>query len=233
MGEPSPHSEIAPEPFAIVVGGAEVRVPIEKIFDAGPGELVVQRCMGSTAGRRGGTLFKSLEYAIVRFAPQLLLVLGESHSKIIGAALKQVSGASAPLAPMRAVLDQVMVSAMRAVTQMGKETAMTTAGREMKIRQLSVELNAFYTIEQLLTSPIIRNAVRHHGLQLHAAILNEHTGVVDFVGQHPMQSDQRLMAHQGSHQPGSPDEVKLPRTVTSASPNRRLFAVTDEPEGEF
>ena len=27
---------------------------------------------------------------------------------------------------------------MRAVTQMGKETAMTTAGREMKIRQLSV-----------------------------------------------------------------------------------------------
>ena len=115
-----------------------MRVPIEEIFDAGPGELVVQRCMGSTAGRRGGTLFKSLEYAIVRFAPRLLLVLGESHSKIVGAALKQVSGASAPLAPMRAVLDRVMVSAMRAVTQMGKETAMTTAGREMKIRQLSV-----------------------------------------------------------------------------------------------
>ena len=144
VGEPSPHSEIAPEPFAIVVGGAEVRVPIEKIFDAGPGELVVQRCMGSTAGRRGGTLFKSLEYAIVRFAPRLLLVLGESHSKIIGAALKQVSGASAPLAPMRAVLDQVMVSAMRAVTQMGKETAMTTAGREMKIRQLSVSRPIYY-----------------------------------------------------------------------------------------
>ena len=80
---PHPHRLMmtwqVPDPFAIVIGGAEVRVPLEKIFDASPGDLVVQRCMGSIAGRRGATLFDSVEYAVVRFAPKLLLVLGESN----------------------------------------------------------------------------------------------------------------------------------------------------------
>jgi hypothetical protein len=79
-----------PDPFAIVIGGAEVRVPIEKIFDVGPGDLVVQRCMGSIAGRPGATLFDSIEYAVVRFAPRLLLVMGESDSEVIQGALSQV-----------------------------------------------------------------------------------------------------------------------------------------------
>jgi len=50
-------------------------VPIEKIFDAGPGELVVQRCMGSTAGRRGGRLLMpspNPRYALTHATAQTL-----------------------------------------------------------------------------------------------------------------------------------------------------------------
>jgi len=178
-----------PDPFAIVVGGAEVRVPIEKIFDVGPGDLIVQRCMGSIAGRPGATLFDSLEYAVVRFAPRLLVVMGESDSEVIQGALSQVEGSQMPSKGMRSVLDRVMVSAMRAKQQVQKDPALTVAGRSMKIRQLSVELNVLYTIEQLMTSTTIRYAMRHYGLELHGAILNERTGEVDMVGRHPQQAE--------------------------------------------
>jgi len=166
-----------------------VRVPIEKIFDVGPGDLIVQRCMGSIAGRRGGTLFNSIEYAVVRFAPKLLLVMGESDSAVISSALSQVAGSDVPSVAMRGVLDRVMVSAMRAKQQVDKDPALTAAGRLMKIHHLSVELNALYTIEQLMTSPVIRRAVGHFGLEVHAAVLNEKSGEVEMVGKHPQQDE--------------------------------------------
>merc|ERR1712139_415678 len=102
------------DPFAIVVCGAEMPLSLERIFDVTPGEMVVQRSMGSIAGGARGTLFASLEYAVLRFAPKILLVLGESDSEIIATALRQVSGGDVQSAPMRKVLDRVMVSAMRA-----------------------------------------------------------------------------------------------------------------------
>jgi carbonic anhydrase len=178
-----------PDPFAIVIGGAEVRVPIEKIFDVGPGDLVVQRCMGSIAGRTGATLFDSIEYGVVRFAPRLLMVMGESDSDVITSALGQVTGNDLPSSAMRSVLDRVMVSTMRAQQQVDADPAATAAGRVNKIRQLSVELNVLYTIEQLMSSPTIRYAVRHFGLEVHACVLNERTGEVDFVGRHPQQAE--------------------------------------------
>lgn len=178
-----------PDPFAIVVGGAEVRVPIEKIFDTGPGDLIVQRCMGSIAGRLGATLFDSIEYAVVRFAPKCLVVMGESDSEVISSALAQIAGSEVPTSSMRAILDRVMVSALRAVRQVEKDPACTLAGKEMKIRHLTVELNTFYTIEQLMCSKIIRNAVRTHGLEIHSAVLNERTGQVEFVGRHPQEKE--------------------------------------------
>jgi len=52
---------------------------------------------------------------------------------------------------------------------------------------MATELNALYTIEQLLIhSSIIRDAVKNRGLELHAAVLDPTTGKVDFVGQHPL-----------------------------------------------
>jgi hypothetical protein len=38
----NPSSPEVPDPFAIVIGGGEVRVPIEQMFDVQPGELIVQ-----------------------------------------------------------------------------------------------------------------------------------------------------------------------------------------------
>merc|ERR1712232_324564 len=163
------------DPFAIVVSGATLGLPIETIIGASPGELVVQRVMGSIPGDVGGVLVGSLEFSVVRYAPPVLVVMGSCDSSTMKCALEQVSGSEHP-GPKKYVLDEIMVSAMRAVQQVAGETTSTAAGRDVKVGRLAVELNCLYTIEQLLRSSIIRNAVISGNLELHAAILDQASG---------------------------------------------------------
>ena len=151
------------------------------------GELVVQRSMGFVAGRRNGPLQHSLEYAITRFAPKLLLVLGEADSQVVMKAIAKARGAP-PTSHGESILDRVVVSATRAIQQVELDAATSAAGRELKIRHLTTELNVLYTIERILkNSAIVRNAVREHGLELQGAILDS-SGEVEFIGSHPMQA---------------------------------------------
>lgn len=193
FGKPDPTAK----PFAIVLAGSELKVPIETVFDTGRGEVVVQRSMGSIAGHPSGTLFASLEYAVQHFSPKLLLVLGESGSHVISSALEHLDGAASSPGHVHSVLDRVAVSALRATAQTGNNIkgkagskVVTSAGRDMKRRRLTVELNVLYTIEKLLRyTKVIRNAVKRNELEVHAAILHEDTGKVDFIGMHPMQNE--------------------------------------------
>jgi len=46
-------------------------------------------------------------------------------------------------------------------------------------------MNAFYAIEELMRSQLIRAAVKEKGLELHAAVLNQLSAAVEFIGLHP------------------------------------------------
>merc|ERR1712151_276114 len=54
----------ASDPFAIIVCGATLVLPMETIIGASPGEVVVQQVMGSIPGDVGGVLVGSLEYSV-------------------------------------------------------------------------------------------------------------------------------------------------------------------------
>jgi len=82
-----------------------------------------------------------------------------------------------------------MVSTLRAGEQVKASPSLTSAGKDTLMRKLAVELNALYTIEQLLTSPIIAKAVKEDGLELHASVLDCTSGKVNFIGEHPMQAE--------------------------------------------
>jgi len=174
-------------PTAIVLGGSEYRVPIEDLFDVEPGKLVVQRVLGSVAGIQERTAFSSIEYALARWSPPLLLVVVESNSPIIEAAIRQLRGQYLPRAPIRVVLDHVMVSALRAVQQAEKDPGLTAAGKELLITQLATELNCLYSMELLLKSKVIRDCVLAGKVELHAAVMDSGTGKVRFLGEHPRQ----------------------------------------------
>lgn len=84
----------------------------------------------------------------------------------------------------------------------------TSAGQEMQTRRTAVELNALHSVKQYFSSPSIRFAVRHHGLELHAAVVNSRTGEVDFIGQHPQQAE--LLDE--ARYPGQQGTVARPQT---------------------
>ena len=153
----APRGVSAP-PSVMVLTGMEFRVPIENVFDVEPGRLIVQRVLGSFPGNQWHTSFHSIEYSLLRWAPSVLVVMVETQSPIIDEALKQLRGQSLPLAPIRVVLDHVVVSALRAVLQMEKYPhGLTAAARELLILSLSTELNCLYSMELLLKSKVIRD----------------------------------------------------------------------------
>jgi carbonic anhydrase len=77
----------AQEPFAIILGCADSRVPAEIVFDQGLGDLFVIRIAGNIVAPSG---IGSVEFAASRFGTQLVVVLGHSGCGAIGATLEEL-----------------------------------------------------------------------------------------------------------------------------------------------
>jgi carbonic anhydrase len=72
------------DPFAIILGCSDSRVPPEIIFDSGIGDLFVVRVAGEVAG---GPVLGSIEYAAAHLRTPLLLVLGHTSCGAVTAAV--------------------------------------------------------------------------------------------------------------------------------------------------
>lgn len=93
------------QPLAIVVGCADSRVPAERVFDQGPGDLFVVRTAGNLVGpfQTG-----SIEFALLNFAPPLIVVLGHTQC---GAVRSAIEGSSDGLPPaLGSVVDAVQAN---------------------------------------------------------------------------------------------------------------------------
>jgi len=73
------------DPFAIVLGCSDSRVPPEIIFDCGIGDLFVVRVAGGVAGDQ---VIGSIEYAAGHLGTPLLLVLGHTSCGAVTAAVR-------------------------------------------------------------------------------------------------------------------------------------------------
>ncbi|MGI5144960.1 carbonic anhydrase [Plantactinospora sp. CA-294935] len=97
------------DPFAIVVGCADSRVPPEVLFDQGLGDLFDNRVAGNIVDT---LMLGSIEYAVEHFAPPVLLVLGHERCGAVSAAVQTIeSGGTAPGAI------QAIVEALRPVVE--------------------------------------------------------------------------------------------------------------------
>ena len=83
------------EPFAVVLGCADSRVPPEVIFDQRLGDLFVVRVAGNTAAE--ATVIGSVEYALAELGAMLVLVLGhEACGAVAGAVAAATEGTELP-----------------------------------------------------------------------------------------------------------------------------------------
>ncbi|MFZ0790021.1 MAG: carbonic anhydrase, partial [Chromatiaceae bacterium] len=72
------------EPFAIVLGCSDSRVPAELVFDQGLGDLFVIRVAGNIVAP---SQIGSVEFAATRYGTRLVVVLGHSQCGAILATL--------------------------------------------------------------------------------------------------------------------------------------------------
>src|SRR5436305_14380244 len=75
------------EPFAIVLGCSDSRVPAELVFDQGLGDLFVIRVAGNIVAP---SQVGSVEFAATRYGTRLVVVLGHSQCGAILATLEEL-----------------------------------------------------------------------------------------------------------------------------------------------
>ena len=75
------------QPFAIILGCSDSRVPVELIFDQGLGDLFVIRVAGNIMAP---SQIGSVEFAASQFGTQLVVVLGHSKCGAIQATLDEI-----------------------------------------------------------------------------------------------------------------------------------------------
>lgn len=218
------------KPTAIVLGPSHCSVPLEDLFDVAPGNLIVQRVLGSVAGNQERTAYASIEYALARWCPPVLCVLMYSNSPTVEAAIQQLQGQRTPRAPIRVVLDHVIVSTLRAMQQAHKiaeKKKLTAAGEELLVRNLALELNCLYSMEMLLKSRIVRERVTSGKIELHAAVMDSNTGKVRFLGGHPRQEEVMLAGQLRDTAYASGMTATLPREQWATS-----FQLLDDVVGQ-
>jgi len=96
------------EPFAIIIGCSDARVPAEIVFDQGLGDLFVIRVAGNIIAP---SQVGSVEFAVERFGTPLVVVLGHSRCGAIEATLEELERPSDSRSPnLRAIVDRIRPS---------------------------------------------------------------------------------------------------------------------------
>src|SRR5687767_3209316 len=96
------------EPFAIILGCSDSRVPAEIIFDQGLGDLFVIRVAGNIVAE---SQVGSVEFAAERFGTPLVVVLGHSRCGAILATLEELGRPREDQsANLRSIVDRVRPS---------------------------------------------------------------------------------------------------------------------------
>ena len=93
------------EPFAIILGCSDSRVPAELVFDQGLGDLFVIRVAGNIVAP---SQVGSVEFAAERFGTRLVVVLGHSMCGAILATIEEMGRPEeVQSANLRSIVDRV------------------------------------------------------------------------------------------------------------------------------
>jgi carbonic anhydrase len=165
---------VAQRPFAIVLGCSDSRVPVEIVFDQGPGDLFVIRVAGNIIAP---SLVGSVEFAAAQYGTRLVVVLGHSQCGAILATLDQLRQPTANQSPnLKSIVDRI---------RPGVESLLRgqPACEEADIVARAVRANIRASVQQLRHgSAIIEDLIDNQGLLVVGAEYSLETGIVEFPG---------------------------------------------------
>lgn len=160
------------QPFAIILGCSDSRVPAEIVFDQGLGDLFVIRVAGNIVAP---SQVGSVEFAAARFGTQLVVVLGHSQCGAILATVEELQQPTENQSRnLRSIVDRVRPSV---------ETLLATELRHDMdaLVQRAVRANIRASTNHLRHgSPLLEQLIQEEGLVVVGAEYSLETGVVDF-----------------------------------------------------
>jgi carbonic anhydrase len=161
------------EPFAIVLGCSDSRVPVEIIFGQGVGDLFVIRVAGNIVAP---SQIGSIEFAAENFGTRLVVVLGHSQCGAIAATLEQLRLPPANRCRnLHAVVDRIRPAVEPLLGSAGAETTEDLLDR-------AVRANIDTSVENLRhESALLELLIKDEGLLIVGAEYCLETGVVDFI----------------------------------------------------
>jgi carbonic anhydrase len=160
------------EPFAVILGCSDSRVPAEIVFDQGLGDLFVIRVAGNIVAP---SQIGSIEFAAARFGTRLVVVLGHSNCGAVLATLEELHRPSQDQSRnLHAIVSRI---------QPAVEGLLATEVRHHPDRLLrdAVRANIHASVNQLRHgSAVLEDLIDLDGLIIVGAEYSLETGIVEF-----------------------------------------------------
>lgn len=160
------------EPFAVILGCSDSRVPVEIVFDQGLGDLFVIRVAGNIVA---ASQIGSVEFAAEHFGTRLVVVLGHSKCGAIEATLLQLQRPRENQSRnLRSIVDLVRpsVEGLLATDLKHDLPRLVREAVRANIRASAVHLRH--------GSELIENLIQKDGLRIVGAEYSLDSGEVDF-----------------------------------------------------
>jgi carbonic anhydrase len=160
------------EPFAIVLGCSDSRVPVELVFGHGLGDLFVIRVAGNIVAP---STIGSIEFAVQKFGTRLIVILGHTGCGAIKASLEALNMPGEQQSEnLQFIVDQIRPAVERTVAN-GNEhdpDALVSAIVRENVRRSAEGLQQ--------GSEIIAQQVSEEGLMIVSAEYSLRSGKVEF-----------------------------------------------------
>ena len=161
------------EPFAIVLGCSDARVPLEMVFNQGVGDLFVIRVAGNIVEP---SQIGSIEIAAEKFGTRLVVVMGHSNCGAVAATLQELQQPCGLRSPNLASIVNHIRPAVEplAANPDGLEPA--------ALQQEAMRANVRASVAELHQgSEVLETLVQNDGLQIVGAEYSIETGGVTFL----------------------------------------------------
>jgi carbonic anhydrase len=160
------------EPFAVILGCSDSRVPIEIIFDFSLGHLFVIRVAGNVVAP---SQIGSIEFAAEQFGTRLVVVMGHDDCGAVSATIGELKRPTESRSPnLSAIVDRIRPAVE---PLMATETEMKDAA----LLDQAIRANIRASVNHLRHgSEILETLVRDDGLLVVGAEYSLETGTVEF-----------------------------------------------------
>ena len=162
----------AQEPFAIVLGCSDSRVPAEIVFDQGLGDLFVIRVAGNIVAP---SQVGSVEFAAERFGTRLAVVVGHTQCGAVAATLEELRQPQGHQSPnLRTIVDRIRpaIEPLLATSLANDPAALAAEATRANVRA---------SVNQLRHgSALLERRIERDGLMIVGAEYGVEAGTVEF-----------------------------------------------------